>query len=341
MRARIQLVRWLMVSASVGTYAGGVNAQSKSDASAEAVFQEGLARFEKGDFATACPLLARAIELSSTEALGGMLTLAECYEKTDRPASAWGLYKKVAARAAATEQRDRATEANRAVERIEPMLPRVRFKATETTEGLRVKWSDTTVPNDVWDIPIPIDPGTVSFTFEATGKRPRTIEATIPRGASVTDVSSPSLEPEDIVGSEAMSPLLQPKLTSDSGGGLGGVGIAGIVIGGVGVAGLFASLGVALDARSQWDSAVEDDCAGNLEQCNSLDGIESARSQGDAASAVFGVSLGLTAIGTGLFIYGLASGSSPSASIDRSGTMFILSPSPDGTGVMAFGGATW
>lgn len=293
---------------------GVAMAQPKSDTSAEAIFEEGLAKFDKGDFAAACPLLARAVELSSTEALGGLLTLAECYEKIDRPASAWGLYRKVAARAAASNQADRAELARKSVARLEPFVPKVAFRAPDPVPpGLRVKFGGETIPADVWTVPLPIDPGEATFVFEADGRAPKTSSVTIPKGSSTTEVSPPSLDlvgPSADTGDPTLSPLLTPKAPDEGGSALEGLGIAGIVIGAVGVGGLFASLGVALDAKSKWDEAVTNECDGDPTRCTSLTGIDDARGQGDAASAVFGISLGLAAVGAGLLIVDLATGKS-------------------------------
>lgn len=61
---------------------------SAQDTTAEAVFEEGVKLFESGNYEAACPKLKSAVTLSSSEALGGRLLLAECYEKLGRWASA-------------------------------------------------------------------------------------------------------------------------------------------------------------------------------------------------------------------------------------------------------------
>jgi hypothetical protein len=286
-----------------------LSAGAQTDAAAEALFQEGVAKFDAGDFAAACPLLERAVASSSSEALGGMLTLAECYEKTSRPAKAWALYRKVGARARAAGQTPRAEEAERASTRLEPTLPRVRFVAPAgAPESLRVRFGDELVPSSVWSVALPVDPGVTRFTFEADGHRATLREVDVPASATVTEITAPALEPA--AGSKEPTKVT-PAEPPASQGGLGPLGIAGVVIGSIGGAAALASIGVAVDAKSKWDDAVTADCAADLERCRSLEGIDAARAQGDAGTVVFATGIGLVAIGTGLLIYDLVSSSSP------------------------------
>jgi hypothetical protein len=302
---------WLFAAALALAFATPRRAPAQAaDAAAEALFKEGVAKLDAGDYAAACPMLERAIAASTTEALGGMLTLAECYEKSNRPASAWGLYKKVGARAAAAGQGPRSAEAERAASRLEPTLPRVRFVAPAATpRGLRVRYGTEVVDAAVWGVALPIDPGKIEMTFEAEGRAPKKVEVEIPAEAKVTDVAVPDLETPE--GDHDPMPPQREQVEADSGP-LGPMGIAGIVIGSVGAAGAIASAVIAADAKSKWDEAVAADCPGGLTECSSLEGIDSARAQGDAGTVAFGVGVGLVAVGAGLLIYDLVTGPSPS-----------------------------
>lgn len=279
------------------------------DVAAEALFKEGVAKLDAGDFSTACPLLERAIAASTTEALGGMLALAECYEKTSRPASAWALYKKVGARAAAAGQSPRAAEAEGAASRLEPTLPRVRFvPPVDPPPGLRVRYGAEVVPAAVWGVALPMDPGLITMTFEADGREPTQVEVEVPAQTTVTDVPAPSLRAEE-GNYDRMRPEHGP--IEPAAGPLRPIGIAGVVVGSVGVAGAIASAVIAADAKSKWDDAVDADCPDGLDRCASLEGIDAARTQGDAGTVAFGVGMGLVAVGAGLLIYDLVTGPSP------------------------------
>lgn len=284
-------------------------AQPKSDTAAEAVFEQGLAKFDAGDFRAACPLLEKAVNLSSTPPLGGMLTLAECWEKIDRPASAWGLYKKVAAGASAAKQMDRVETAQRAAARLEPTLPKVTFRGTgQALTGLRVRYGKESIPADIWDVEVPMDPGPVSFTFEADGRRPRWVTIEIPKGPSRTVVQMPELTvghadeppPEDEPVPEA------PKEDDGEEPVVGAWGILGIISAVVGVGGVAASLGVIVDAKSKYNEAVETDCNGVITSCRTLDNIDAARKQGDIATGLIVGGLSFAALSIVLIGYDLA-----------------------------------
>lgn len=325
------------------------HAQTKSDAAAQAVFKDGLDKFDKGDFAAACPLLERAVELSSTPALGGMLTLAECFEKIDRPASAWGLYGKVAAAAKSEGQTDRAEKARKAADRLEPTLPKVHFawkRSGPEPPNLRVHFGGVVIPADAWDVALPIDPGTTRFEFQANDRVSSTIKSDIPSGPGVTEVEAPELfAPPDgrapVPGAEHRT--IGPTHGDDPShaSAIGGVGVTGIVMGSIGLIGVGSSVGLMVDAKSKWNTAVTKDCGGNLSRCSTLGGIDSARSQGTAASAVFGVGLGLAAIGTGMLIVDVVTRSKkPSASTSEPALSFGAAPDGHGRG-SAFASARW
>lgn len=303
--------------------AGTASAQPAGDTTAEAVFEQGLQKLEAGDFDAACPLLARAVELSSTEALGGMLTLAECYEKTARPASAWGLYKRVAARAGSTGETARAETARAAAARLEPTLPRIAFKTPpDAPADLAVLRGKERIPADVWSVPVPFDPGEITLVFEAPGRAQARKTVTVPQGPSEIVVEAPALAPA----SGSSAPSGPPVSGENAGGGLGGLGIAGIVIGGLGLASLGAGIGVAVDAKGKWNDAVTADCNGDPARCQRLDGIDSARSQGDVGSILFGVGAGLAATGVTLLIIDLATAGSSTADAAQTGLRLELGP---------------
>lgn len=273
------------------------------DVAAEALFEEGVAKLDAGDYPAACPLLERAIAASSSEALGGMLALAECYEKSNRPASAWALYRKVAARAGASGQSSRAAEAESGAARLEPTLPKVRFIAPkDAPPDLRARFGSETIPSKVWDVALPVDPGQLEIKFEADGFVSETVRVVIPSGPSTTDVTAPqpltmagvleSRKPE-LPDEPELPPWYSPPTWT---------GVSGIIVGATSSAVALAALPLIIDAKSKWDDAVASDCPDGLNRCTSLEGINEARRQGDAATVILGVGLGGLAVGAGMYI---------------------------------------
>src|SRR5262252_2904619 len=116
-------------------------AQTAADkAAAEALFDQGRAAMQEGDFGKACGLLERSQHIDP--GVGTLLYLAECYERAGRTASAWATFREAA------DAADRARESGRArigrdrAARLEPLLSRLSILvAPEATQipGLTVE----------------------------------------------------------------------------------------------------------------------------------------------------------------------------------------------------------
>src|SRR5438034_1147130 len=80
---------------AIGLATAPARAQSsEAKAAAEASFEEARQLVLAGHFAEACPKLEASQRLDP--APGTELNLADCYEKTDRFASAWGMFQQAA-----------------------------------------------------------------------------------------------------------------------------------------------------------------------------------------------------------------------------------------------------
>ncbi|MEO8877348.1 MAG: hypothetical protein ABI461_17265, partial [Polyangiaceae bacterium] len=78
-------------------------AQNPSDlAAAEALFEDGRKSMDANDFAAACPKLEESERLAP--AVGTLLNLGICYEKSHRTASAWATFKEATSAARASGQ---------------------------------------------------------------------------------------------------------------------------------------------------------------------------------------------------------------------------------------------
>ena len=92
---------------------------------AERRFAEGIELATAGRYGDACPKFEESQRLDP--AIGTQYNLADCYEHTHRPASAWGLFMTVtkAARAAGKSDRERAAKAR--ADALAPRLPRLKL----------------------------------------------------------------------------------------------------------------------------------------------------------------------------------------------------------------------
>jgi hypothetical protein len=163
----LQLVL-LVVLAAVLT-AGAAFAQPVSSPEArmmaQALFEEGRKLMEDEDYDAACVKFDESNRLDP--AIGTQFHLADCYEMTDRLASAWVLFVDVAAAARAKDQPEREAKARLRAGDLEPRLNRMIVDVTKPFEGLEVKRNGTPVGSGQWGTAIPVDAGEHSVTAEA------------------------------------------------------------------------------------------------------------------------------------------------------------------------------
>src|SRR5689334_16417638 len=110
-----------IVLATVGPRASAQSAADK--AAAEALFDQGRAAMQEGDFGKACGLLERSQHIDP--GIGTLLYLAECYEKSGRTASAWATFREAADAATAAKEPQRARTGRERAQRLEPLLSRL------------------------------------------------------------------------------------------------------------------------------------------------------------------------------------------------------------------------
>jgi hypothetical protein len=284
------------------------SAQSpSSSAAAEALFQEGVALSEKGQWRQACEKLAASEELDV--AVGTLLRLGDCYERTGRTASAWASFQAARSLAQAQGMAERERLAKQRVDALEPKLARLTIVAPSITPpGLQVMSGEEPVPAASWGSSVPVDAGERVVEARAPGyvtfRRAVTIPATA--GARVL-VSIPALEPELVadVAAPAQAPTKRavvpkkPPSSTDRGYAARATGITFAVVGGVGLLG---AGGLALLSNKRNDQSLEH-CPNGPKLCTSR-GVqlrEEALTLADMATVSAAVGGGLLA--TGLVVY--------------------------------------
>jgi hypothetical protein len=230
-----------LLSLSVPTLA---QASEGDVAAARALFTEARKLVAAGDYAAACSRFADSYKLDP--GIGTSFNLADCEEHLGRTASAWLRFLDVAAATKAAGQLDRERVARARAAALEPRLPKLVINVPSPAPKLVVRRDGDVVPQNVWGVALPIDPGEHTLEATAPGRRKRTRNVTIAATPELTSIQVPALElaPETrvVVGSEApaapglgspASPPARdegrkiPRISSW----LGGVGVASLATG--------------------------------------------------------------------------------------------------------------
>ena len=204
----------LAIALAVSGFGRRAAAQSAVDkAAAEGLFDQGRAAMQEGDFAKACGLLERSQHIEP--AVGTLLYLAECYEKSGRTASAWATFREAADAATAAREPQRARTGRERAQRLEPLLSRLTIQVAPETQqlsGLTVDRRDKPVQPALFNVPVPTDPGEYTITAAAPGYEAWSGTVTVPERAGRVSISIPPLrksaEPDKATG--ATTPSVPP-----------------------------------------------------------------------------------------------------------------------------------
>jgi hypothetical protein len=275
-----------------------------SQASAEALFQEGKRLLEIQAFEQACPKLAESYRLDP--ATGTLLALALCYEKANRLATAWATYNDAASRAANDGNAAREKAARDRAQALAPRMSRLTIDvapAVAATPGLAVTRGGVPVGAGSFGTPLPVDGGAHTIEAAAPGRATFRVLVRVRDERDAQRVSITALE---------AAPTATEAPAAGAGRGLGPLQIGGIVSAGVGLVALGVGTGFAVHAMGRNAESNENGCNGN--RCDPI-GTElrnSAISAANVASAMFVAGGVLTAAGVTLFIVGRPSKSAPS-----------------------------
>ncbi|MDC0747407.1 PEGA domain-containing protein [Polyangium mundeleinium] len=166
---------------------------------AQALYDEAVVAMDAGDHATACPKLAEAVRLVP-EGIGAKLTLAECYEKTGKLASAWSQYAVAKSLAERAGQKDRATRAAAKAEALKGRLARLTIEVPKEVGAipqLSVTRGGVVVGEGQWGMALPVDVGNHEIVVTAPGYQAwtRTVELAKDGDTVVVRVEAPPIAP--------------------------------------------------------------------------------------------------------------------------------------------------
>jgi hypothetical protein len=272
-------------------------AQSASDkAAAEALFDQGRAAMQEGDFGKACGLLERSQHIDP--GIGTLLYLAECYEKGGRTASAWATFREAADAAEAVKKSDRARTGRERAARLEPLLSRLTIQVSPEAQqipGLTIERGGRPIQQALWNVPVPVDPADYQVTASAVGYEPWSQSVTVPEKAARASITVPVLKkgaddrtaagpphPTDAAPSSGASPSPMSSMPAPPGAEPTGSKqrAAAYIVGGVGLLAIGMGTYFGLSAISKNNEA-KDDCPGR--ECNTPRGPEAADEAGSAA----------------------------------------------------------
>jgi hypothetical protein len=142
------------------------------EASAETLFQEGLAAMKRNDYVVACEAFAQSNKADASP--GTQINLAVCYEKQKKWASAWTWYRSAVGLAQQRTQKEREQLAEDSANRLKAQLHYVIISVKEPLTDMVVKrdGAEVTIAVAGKEVPLAIDPGEHSIEVSARAKKP-------------------------------------------------------------------------------------------------------------------------------------------------------------------------
>ncbi|WP_437509245.1 PEGA domain-containing protein [Sorangium sp. So ce1099] len=320
-RAR-PVVAFLLVGLCAASAAEPALAQTHDSVAAEALFLDGRAAADRGDFEAARVKFAESHRLDPSA--GALFNLAYAEEKVERIASAWQHYREVTGQLAPGDRR--LAFAQQRVAALEPKLPRLTVRPSAALpEGARVTRDGVALGTGSLGTALPADPGRHEVVVSAPGRADRRYEVTLREAEStelLVEPAPPSAAPAP-VRPEAVSTTPAPRRPAPpaSGGG-GDLRPLGWAIGGAGLVGL--TLGAVAGAMAfAQKSTMRDHCdAGLFCDQEGLDAAEAGPVWATVSTVAFAVGAAGTGVGVYLVLRGgkseprrEASGSRPSATL--------------------------
>lgn len=176
MRAKLVVLGVLCGAASL--------AAADPDPEAKRLFEEGRALVDQGKTAEACAKFAQSLELE--RALGTMLNLGECAERTGEFARAWAFYDEAAR---GYERENRLPSAKFARERADTLAPKLAVVIVRLSEprlgGLSLRVGERE-ESPARAVTVRRDPGELVISARAPGRVPFATKVTAAGGAAIT-----------------------------------------------------------------------------------------------------------------------------------------------------------
>lgn len=282
-------------------------AESPSTAEAEARFERGRELSRAGRHEAACEEYAASQALDP--ALGTLLYLADCYERTGKLASAWSAFREAASLATASGHEQRRATAEARLDALEPRLARVEISVPPSSalDGLEVRLSGRLVARASWGVALPVDPGDHRIDARAPGREPWLANVRVDDEASHERVEIPLLPaPVARRGTTFVERPSEPPpapVSSPRRNAIHPQRIAAIAVGAVGVGSVAAGAILGARALARNEDSVDECEADDPSRCSPL-GVElrdEAQDNALASTIAFISGGGLIAAGVALY----------------------------------------
>ncbi len=228
-------------------FAKGPDARAKAEA--QKLYEDGAKDLEADDYARACPKFEAAWKILPEHIRTG-LTLADCFDKWGKPASALEVLEKVTPLAKAGGDQAKVAEIAASMVELDKRVPRLTLRVEQdiaTMPGFALTRGGIPVPSAAWGTPMPMDPG--EYEIEATAVERATWKKTVRlvAGHSETLEVTPNWEKPKVKTVVVLAPMpvwaQRVRMAGMVGIGLGAAGLgAWGVLGGVAISKNKASL---------------------------------------------------------------------------------------------------
>jgi serine/threonine-protein kinase len=188
-------------------------------AEANLLFDEARRAMASRDYAQAIAKLEQSQALDP--AVGTLLNLAECYVALGRTTSAWSTYRDAASLAVSTKQPERERYASRKAQELEGKLSRlsVIIAPEARVPGLSITRSGVPIPEGLWGVAVPVDPGAHRLEAKAPGHATVTLNVQVGAGEPTVLVQVPRLPPLEAATTTATPPAPAPATPAPAVGG--------------------------------------------------------------------------------------------------------------------------
>jgi serine/threonine-protein kinase len=187
------LPRTITVLAALPVLLATADARASDPAAAQALYDEGRRLLAEGHVDEACPKFQESQRLDP--GLGTKFHLADCLQRQGRKASAWSLFREVAAEATTRGQGPRARVARERAEALAPWVTKLAIMPHDaaTSPGFLLLRDGVEVDRASWGTPVPVDPGTHLIAAQAPGKERWIFQVDVAPEQTIVTVDVPAL----------------------------------------------------------------------------------------------------------------------------------------------------